>query len=45
MDRQLREITTDPVRVRTADLAGGLYLLQLRIGDQILTKQIVVQGR
>lgn len=44
MEQQLREITTAPISVGTDELSNGLYLLQIRIGDQIMTEQIVIQG-
>lgn len=45
MDRQLREITSEPMMVPVRDLSSGLYLLQVRVGDQLLTRQVVVQGQ
>lgn len=43
LDRQLPEINSAALELPVDGLSSGLYLLQLRIGDTIVTEQIVVQ--
>lgn len=44
-EQSLREISSEPLSIPIHDLSNGLYLLQVRIGDRIMTDQILVQGK
>ncbi|MCB0629468.1 MAG: T9SS type A sorting domain-containing protein, partial [Lewinella sp.] len=43
LEQQLGDISIAPVAVATDKLTSGLYILQVRIGKQLISRQIVVQ--
>lgn len=45
LDRQLQEISTEPIAFQTDGLSNGVYVLQVRVGDQVMTEQVLVQGK
>jgi ribosomal protein S26 len=43
LERQIQDIPTEPISIATGQLSSGLYVLQVRIGEQVVNRQFVVQ--